>query len=377
MATSGLASLSIPSGEQVSPKTRWSRPQSRWVPFHYREVHATSKIRRADVASELSYAQSQLTAEQLRPIAPLLQRGDTDGLLVMHNGQVVYEYLIAGVPVWRTHAINSASKVFTGCVAAVLADQGRLDWKAPLQQYVQELEGTGYEGVNIQDALNMRSGIALDAEAEFFALGQHPNQGDTPAIGVIGLTKTGKQSGGPKKYATCVTDTDAAGLACERVAGKPMAELISELVWQPMGAQEDADFTLDNFRTAIFNGAMCATLQDLGRFTNMLLHKGKVGDRQVVPAAFIEDSATKTPSLCEAANGRGVFPGMSWPGSAFHNTFWLDPERKATWNYGAFGNILYVDFDASATCVLLSAWEKPNDQTEEWMAALQELVKSL
>ena len=61
----------------------------------------------------------------------------------MHNGQVVFEHLIAGVPVWRTHAINSASKVFTGCVAAVLADQGRLDWTAPLQQYVKELEGTG------------------------------------------------------------------------------------------------------------------------------------------------------------------------------------------------------------------------------------------
>ena len=40
-----------------------------------------------------------------------------------------------------------------------------------------------------------------------------------------------------------------------------MAELISELVWQPMGAKEDADFTLDHFRTAIYNGGMCATLQ--------------------------------------------------------------------------------------------------------------------
>ena len=109
----------------------------------------------------------------------------------------------------------------------------------------------------------------------------------------------------------------------------------------------------------------------------MLLNKGRVGDKQVLPAAFVEDSATLTSCLQDAANGRGVFPGMSWPGSGFHNTFWLDPKRRATFNYGAFGNILYVDFDASATCVLLSAWEKPNDQTEEWMHALQELVKSL
>ena len=51
--------------------------------------------------------------------------------------------------------------------------------------------------------------------------------------------------------------------------GKTMAELISELVWQPIGAEEDADFTLDHFRTAIYNGGMCATLQ--GEYK----HRGK------------------------------------------------------------------------------------------------------
>jgi len=114
---------------------------------------------------------------------------------------------------------------------------------------------------------------------------------------------------------------------------------------------------------------------DLGRFTNMLLNKGKVGNKQVVPAAYIEDSIVSTSCLREAMNGN--FYNMPWPGAAFHNTFFLDPDRKATYNYGAFGNLLYVDHDASACCVLLSAWEKPNEQIQEWMNALQELVKSL
>ena len=44
-------------------------------------------------------------------------------------------------------------------------------------------------------------------------------------------------------------------------AGKSMPELISELIWVPIGAKEDADMTLDHFRTPIYNGGMCATLQ--------------------------------------------------------------------------------------------------------------------
>lgn len=66
-----------------------------------------------------------------------------DGLLVMKNGVVLYEYLVEGIPVWKTHGINSASKVFTGCVAAILADQGKLSWDKPLHEYASQLKGTG------------------------------------------------------------------------------------------------------------------------------------------------------------------------------------------------------------------------------------------
>ena len=53
-------------------------------------------------------------------------------------------------------------------------------------------------------------------------------------------------------------------------AGKPMAELISELVWQPMGAKEDADYTVDHFRTPDYNGAMCTTLH--GQLSDCIFH---------------------------------------------------------------------------------------------------------
>lgn len=70
-------------------------------------------------------------------------RHNADGLLVMHHGEVVFEHLVDGIPVWKTHSLNSAAKVFTGCVAAILADQGKLNWDIPLDGHVHELKGTG------------------------------------------------------------------------------------------------------------------------------------------------------------------------------------------------------------------------------------------
>ena len=76
--------------------------------------------------------------------------GVADGLLVMHKGKVVYEYLVEGIPAWRTHSLNSASKVYTGCVAAILADQGKLSWDQPLHEYAPQLKGTGDAAISIR-----------------------------------------------------------------------------------------------------------------------------------------------------------------------------------------------------------------------------------
>lgn len=78
---------------------------------------------------------------------------------------------------------------------------------------------SGYEGVTMQAALDMQSGVVLDPMAEFFALGQHPDQGREPAIGVTALTLSVKKGGGKAAYAPGCTDTDAVGMACEQVTG--------------------------------------------------------------------------------------------------------------------------------------------------------------
>lgn len=73
----------------------------------------------------------------------------------------------------------------------------------------------------MQAALDMQSGVVLDDPmAEFYALGQHPEQGDKPAVGVAGLTLSVKQGGGKAAYAPGCTDTDAVGMACEQVTGE-------------------------------------------------------------------------------------------------------------------------------------------------------------
>ncbi len=57
-------------------------------------------------------------------------------------------------------------------------------------------------------------------------------------------------------------ESDVLGWVCERAAGQPMAQLLSELVWAPMGAEYDADLLHDGLGTAVHDGGLCATGRD-------------------------------------------------------------------------------------------------------------------
>ncbi|MCB1547107.1 MAG: serine hydrolase, partial [Hyphomicrobiaceae bacterium] len=45
-------------------------------------------------------------------------------------------------------------------------------------------------------------------------------------------------------FAYRTVNTDVLGWIVRRVSGKGLADLMSERIWQPMGAEEDAYFTV-------------------------------------------------------------------------------------------------------------------------------------
>ena len=73
--------------------------------------------------------------------------------------------------------------------------------------------------------------------------------------------------------------------SAERAAGRRMSELISDLVWPPIGAFHDAEITADPWACAVHDGGMSATLRDLNpvraRFSTTA-----GWERQVIPPGW-------------------------------------------------------------------------------------------
>jgi CubicO group peptidase (beta-lactamase class C family) len=136
-----------------------------------------------------------------------------------------------------------------------MIEQGLLDPDRQVSAYVPEIVRSRYEGATVRHLLNMRTGVVFreeytntDAEVRVIEryMGWRPGEGNDVARGMyFYLTKLGTDTdhGGPLVYRSA--DTNMLGWVCERAAGARMADLISLLIWQPMGAEFEAEITCD------------------------------------------------------------------------------------------------------------------------------------
>jgi CubicO group peptidase (beta-lactamase class C family) len=292
----------------------------------------------------------------------------TDALVVLHDGHLVAERYAQGMTAATPHLLMSVSKSIVSCVTGVLAGRGRLDPAAPVTAYVPEAEASGYAGATVRDLLDMRTGVAfretytaLDAEVRVMerSMGWRPARPGDPAGAYPYLLTLGQAGPHGGEFTYRSADTDMLGWACERASGTRMADLISALIWRPMGAERDGEITCDPLGSAVHDGGISATARDLARFGQMVLGNGTSGGRVVVPGAWLADASTPRPDVREAfasTDHEAVLPG-GW----YRNQFWFVPGRDGGpvfLSLGIHGQLLYVNRPAATVVVKMSSWPR-------------------
>ena len=89
----------------------------------------------------------------------------SDGMVVLHQGALVYENYWLGNSADQAHISWSVAKSFLSALIGIAYDEGRIDdLNDPISKYLLDFIGTGYEGVSIKDILQMSSGIEFNED---------------------------------------------------------------------------------------------------------------------------------------------------------------------------------------------------------------------
>ena len=341
------------------PRDEWDRaPWNRWSFQHIREILPTVEVWRGNgpiwqfqenLTDLDSVTFTSCSGEPTTVIDWLLQNF-ANGILVIHHGEVRYERYLNGMTERTLHLSQSMAKSVTSTVAGILVSRGLLDPEEHISTYLPELEATGWKDAKLRHALDMTSGVryvedyeALDSDiaATDVASGWRPAQPDVPYFQcmwdqILSLKDTVREHGALFEYRSI--ETDVLAHCMERVTQTRLAELISKELWQPLGVQESACFTVDAAGYPLADGGFNATLRDYARFGQMLCNEGVGNGRQIVPREWLLASFDADPSLFSDKNN------MDLDNGAYRNQFWIrDIERRILMARGVFGQIIYAD----------------------------------
>jgi CubicO group peptidase (beta-lactamase class C family) len=349
-------------------------PELRWSFSNMRELIPSKNVsrgiepvcplpRRERSLDNVTFADSD---EYVMTWAQALAQTNTDGVLVMHRGAIVYEKYFGALEPSKPHLAFSIAKSLLGTAAAMLAFEGKLDLETPVTQHVPELAGTAYDKATIRDLLDMtvsakysenyanpkadfwdylRAGSFLPTDPDYRGartfyeyLGQLRQEGDHGEI-----------------FAYNSVNTEALAWIVKRVTDQSSATLLSQTVWSKLGTEHDAYFLLDRAGVEFSGGGFNATLRDLARFGEMMRLNGRYCDHQIIPSAVVAD--------IRRGGNRDVFAKAGYktmPGGSYHNMWWvLHNEHGAFMGNGIHGQHLYIDPKAEMVIVQFASLPTP------------------
>jgi CubicO group peptidase (beta-lactamase class C family) len=362
---------------QVTLSNWQDPPFNRWAFQHIRELIPTARISRGDGrARGLPRAEQDISGityhsgDRMLTVGEMLAETYTDGFLVLRRGKIVAEQYFNGMTPDTPHLLMSVSKSVVSTVAGILRERGQLDVCATLEQIVPELAGTSFQGATVQHLLDMRAGTRFDetydnpeSDVRLYERvylwrpdGHEPRPAD--ALEYYATLHNDGEHGGPFRYRSILTDV--LGWVVERAGGARLHDLIARLVWQPMGAEFDAEITVDARGNSMADGGVCATLRDVGRFGLLFAGGGQhaAGTRRaaVVPAGWIRDVIAGAPDGPQAFVAAGDAPGYP-AGAHYRNCWWVrEPGIPFFHASGINGQHIFVHVPSQVVVVKLSTW---------------------
>ncbi len=341
--------------------SKWDKgPDNRWAFQHISEIIPTANISRGSgpaallerAPTDLSELVFETPDGKEMTVHKMLETTYTDGFIVLHQGKVVLEKYFNGMTPGTRHLLMSVSKSVTGTLAGILVNDGRLNPTLRVIDYIPELKNSpGFADATVREVLDMTTSIVwsedyADPKAQVVshevATAWRGPQSKLAQQGLYAFAQTTKKDerAHGEKFHYASINTDVLGWLIERASNQRFVEFMSDAMWSKLGAEHDAQISVDYKGSAVANGGFVITLRDLARFSQMVLDDGYYNGQQIVSPGWITDirfngknSAWKPTSYAE-----------TWPDGFYRNQWYVTKDDQGSFfGVGVNGQHIWIN----------------------------------
>ena len=269
------------------------------------------------------------------------------GLMVLRHGHVVAEGWWAPHTPERTRLLYSISKSFTSTALAFAVEEGLLGLDDTVldhfPEYADEDLSAYTRSTTLRHLASMASGHGREMWPE--AVAADPRE---PVRGFLVSAAPEHAPGSVFAYSQPCTYTVAA--AIQRRTGQRLSEYLRPRLFDPLGIGEVGWRCFPPGREQGFSG-LFARLEDVAKLGQLYLQRGRWGDDQLIPAAYVD----------EATSAQVPSPDMDQPdwSQGYGYCFWM--ARHGYRGDGAFGQFCIVLPEHDAVIAITGGTEAMQD----------------
>src|SRR5882757_3699134 len=340
---------------------------------HIDHIYPTRLVERVVMPWKFKCSRAELYYNfQGSKFSPLdyMSRNPITGLLIAKDDQILFEHYRYGRTDHDRFVSQSMVKSITGLLIGIAIAEGAIKSVDDTPEtYVPGFRGSEYGKTPIRDLLHMSSGVDFgetrdggrDLDRLWNGMGI---AAPTTKIGTVESIVQFNQRIAPAgtRFYYASIEPDVLGMVLHNAVNKSASDYLREKVWEPIGAEADAQWLIDAEGFELAHFGFNAVLRDYARLGRLLAHDGAWEGKQIVPAQWMIDATTVR------ASAAYLLPGRANKKFGYGYLLWLFPgDRRQFAFVGYKGQYVCVD-PISKLVMVQTAVEAPNasDNDEAW-----------
>ena len=256
----------------------------------------------------------------------------TAAFIIIRNDTIIYEKYNKKYQESSIFNIFSVTKVFITTLVGMAIDEGKIsNVDQAITEYIPELmEKEGFSNITIRHLLNQTSGIKFKNN-KFNPFSDNASYYYGRNLRKLVLKSELDESPGVEIHYSSV-NVQLLAFILERATGTTLSSYLQEKIWQRIGMQYEATWSMDNKRkNSMEKGFSClnCTAIDLAKLGRLYLNNGVWDNQQILSHSFTYQ-----------ATDRDTTNGSSWN---FQYNFRLGPKQyESYYSRGLYGQLIYI-----------------------------------
>ena len=294
----------------------------------------------------------------------------TSVIFIQHDSVKVEKYWNGVTDTTRSNSF-SVAKSFVSALIGRAVQLGYIkSIDQPVGDFLKEYSTGEKSKITIRHLLMMSSGLDWDeAYSSLWSQTTEAYYGTDIEKQMLGL-QVKQKPGMYFEYQSC--DTELLAMVLVKATKMPLSEFFEKELWQPMGASNDAVWSLDH-KDGMEKAYCCiySNPRDFARLASLYLHLGNRNGKQLIDSSFIRQSVTSVNLTGVLTKEATSFYGYQW---------WVIADYKGVSAYymrGILGQYVIVIPELDMIIVRLGHKRgyKINNHYSETYALLDEAIK--